>query len=142
MTETTEQYDVGAGVPEGTNLWEFARNTEMDLIETRQQVRDLERRLEVLAASQVTPADVARLQDQQLGSALESSAFLVELRRIAEALEHLTETPRPLTPGCEYDCDELWRLARAHVASWEGDGPAYTDHDALRTYVREHMTND
>lgn len=86
---TEEQAVYGAepeAAPRRTDL--AVLNAKTDALAVR--VADIEDKLEVLAASQVTPADVARLQDQQLAPALASSAVLVDLRRIADALETLS----------------------------------------------------
>ena len=72
---------------------------------------------------------------------LEGSAVLVELRRIADALDDLrsdvTFSP-PEPQPC--DCDELRRLAREYVQAWDimHDKGSARLLAKLRNFVREH----
>lgn len=82
------------------------------------------------------------LQDAHLAPVLEGSAVVAQMTRIANFLEIFRPgVAHDNTPTELCDCDDLWRLARAHVSTWEGVRPlndAYEVHDALRAYVREH----
>ena len=108
-----------------------------------------------------------RIQDANLGPVLESSALLVELRRIADTLEDLRSDvtfspPEPApTHDCDEiadalearnavivhnvtssadacDCDELWRLARRVSNDFGKRGTRSPSAiSALVTYVRQ-----
>jgi len=87
---------------------------------------------------------IVTMQEANIAPMLENSLLLVELRRIADALE-----ARPRRVVVHYDqqeaapqpcdCDELWRLAQAWEAACK-KGPSSEGQAAipLIQYVREH----
>ena len=144
MTETKETYNatsVADTVPD-------AMTPEAAILALAGQVADLERTVEANRVESVNRdlglgRRVNKLQDAHLAPALEGSAVVVELRRIANFLEIFRPgVAHDSTPTEPCDCAELWRLARAYSNVRDAHpmgGPqiAWAADDFL-AYVREH----
>lgn len=164
MTEERERYDWetedGTGTAAVPDVAPDAVSVEEALLALGARVNDLawkiERQDDVL---DILRRHLNKLQDANIAPMLESSAVIVQLTRIADAMVRQTVIAEALLPIHQAtaeqteratrvietrhasadtdDCDELWRLARDLVFATKGQETALR-YDALDIYVREH----